>query len=511
MHLLVISLLSLFVSLALLIVGNSFLITLLGLRFSLLGIEPSIIGVVMVCYSAGFAVGSLYADRVVRRVGHIRAFAVFAALAAMASLIYPMTYNVWHWGILRGLGGLSIAALFVTIESWFSAVATNANRSKIFSVYQIAAYLASASGQLLVGLGNPIHYALFSLAALFIVAAIIPLSLSRMQSPEISESTQRMSLLTLVRLAPIGVTAAFGSGILLGSFFSLVPLFASQTGLETAQISYYMFGAIFTAMLFAWPIGWICDRFHRSSVLMTIAVLAGIASLGNMFLVDFDFVPRLVVLCLYMGLASTVYSIAVAITNDMMDSSQIMAASSGLLLSYGLGSVAGPLLSSSLMELLGPASLFQLQALVLALLAGFTLYRRRQVAPMPVAAQEHYIPSIPESPVIPDIDPRHDGFVETPLTDLFPTSEEGAEPGDEGELMPDTEAKPAFEPGNEGELMPEAGEVQTTTEASENSEAESDSAVNKDAAESDQQPDLPQEKQEEPKPSDPTDQTPKGN
>lgn len=454
MHLLVISLLALFASLSLLIVGNSFLITLLGLRFSTLGIEPSTIGMVMVCYSAGFVLGSLYADRVVRRVGHIRAFAVFAAVAAMAALIYPMTYNVWHWGILRGLGGISIAALFVTIESWFSAVATNANRSKIFAIYQIAAYLAAASGQLLVGLGNPIHYALFSLSALFIVAGIIPLSLSRMHSPEIHESAQRMSLLTLARKAPVGVSAAFTSGIFLGSFYALVPLFASQTGLNNNQISYYMFGAILTAMLLAWPIGWICDRFHRSSVLMVVGVLAAAASLGNTFFVQQEFVPRLVLLCLCMGLASTVYSMAVAITNDMMDSSQIMSASAGLLLSYGLGSVAGPLLSSSVMEVFGPAALFQLQALVLAALAGFTLYRRQRVAPLPVEAQEHFIPAIPDTHVIPDIDPRNDAFVDTPLTDLFPPQDDVPEPGNESELMPEQASKSRVEPGNEGELMP---------------------------------------------------------
>jgi MFS family permease len=437
MRLLMISLLALFASLTLLIVGNSFLITLLGLRFSLLGIDASTIGMVMVCYSAGFVVGSLYADRVVRRVGHIRAFAVFAALAAMAALIYPLTYNVWYWGILRGIGGLTIAALFITIESWFSAVATNANRSKIFSMYQIAAYSAAAGGQLLIGNGNPINYALFTLSALFIIAGIIPLSLSRMHSPEISEATQKMSLLQLLRLAPLGVVAAFTGGIFLGSFYSLVPLFASLTGLENNQISIYMFASILAAMLCAWPIGWICDRVQRSYVLLVICVLAGLASAANALTVNDPFTWRLIALCVLMGLASTVYSIAVAITNDMMDSSQIIAASSGLLLSYGLGSVLGPLVSSALMERFGPEALFHTLAVALVSMAVFTLYRQYRVPPMPVDAQEHFIPAIPDVHVIPEIDPRNEEFVDTPIEELFreePTSPE-VESGDEGELM----------------------------------------------------------------------------
>lgn len=441
MRLLIISLLALFASLILLTVGNSFLITLLGLRFSLLGIDAATIGMVMVCYSAGFVIGSLYADRVVRRVGHIRAFAVFAALAAMATLIYPLTYNVWYWGLLRGLGGLSIAALFITIESWFSAVATNANRSRIFSLYQIAAYSAAALGQLLISGGNPIDHALFTLAALFIIAAIIPLSLSRMHSPEISDSTQAISLLHLIRQAPLGVVAAFVGGLFLGSFFALVPLFGSLTGMENEQISIYMFASILAAMLCAWPIGWICDRVQRSYVLLVVCLLSGLASAANALTVNDPFIWRLVALCVLMGLASTIYSMAVAITNDVMDSSQIIAASSGLLLSYGLGSVLGPLLSSVLMDRFGPEALFHTLALALAAMAVYTLYRQYRMPPMPVEAQEQFVPAIPDVHAISDMDPRNEEFVDTPIEELFREENltQDSDAGDEGELMPASE------------------------------------------------------------------------
>src|SRR6201996_5077475 len=45
-----------------------------------------VIGLVASSYFLGFLLGALVADRIVRRVGHIRAFAVFAALAADATL-----------------------------------------------------------------------------------------------------------------------------------------------------------------------------------------------------------------------------------------------------------------------------------------------------------------------------------------------------------------------------------------------------------------------------------------
>jgi MFS family permease len=176
---------------------------------------------------------------------------------------------------------------------------------------------------------------------------------------------------------------------------------------------------------------------QRSYVLLVICVLAGLASAANALTVNDPFTWRLIALCVLMGLASTVYSIAVAITNDMMDSSQIIAASSGLLLSYGLGSVLGPLVSSALMERFGPEALFHTLAVALVSMAVFTLYRQYRVPPMPVDAQEHFIPAIPDVHVISEIDPRNEEFVDTPIEELFreePTSPE-VESGDEGELM----------------------------------------------------------------------------
>ncbi len=65
------SLTALILSLSLLVAGNSFLTTLLGVRLSLEAFDPSLIGRIMVFNAVGFVAGTLYADRIVRRVGHI--------------------------------------------------------------------------------------------------------------------------------------------------------------------------------------------------------------------------------------------------------------------------------------------------------------------------------------------------------------------------------------------------------------------------------------------------------
>lgn len=442
MRLIIISLLALFASLVLLLVGNSFLLTLLGLRFSALGANSSSIGIVMVCYSAGFVIGSYYAERVIKRVGHIRAFSVFSSLAAIAALVYSVSDSLYVWGGLRVVGGLSIASLFITIESWFSAVASNANRAKIFSLYQIAVYCSSATGQLLLGLGEPADNFLLTVSALFIIAAIIPLSLSRMHSPELNELHHKISIYEIFKIAPLGMVASFIVGIFLGSFFGLVPLFAKLSGLANEEIAFYMFSAILAAMLAAWPIGWICDRVQRSYVLLIISLLSVVACLANALLIGEDFLLRLAAICVCMGLGSTIYPIAVAITHDIVDKSQVITASSGLMLSYACGSVLGPLFVSLLMESYGPDKLFHALSMTLVFMSVYTLYRQYRQPPIPLAGQEDFVQTIPDVHVISDIDPRNDDFSETPIEELFrgyKQDERSGEPEPEESLQRNSE------------------------------------------------------------------------
>ena len=412
------SLSALILSIVLLVSGNAFLMTLLGIRLSIESVSPDIIGWVLVCYSIGFVLGTLYVHKVIGRVGHIRAFAVFAAIAAVTSLLYPMAISMVFWAVLRVLSGFSIAGVLVVIESWFSSRATNSNRGALFAVYQIVFYLSAAGGQLIVNVGDPANFMPFSLAAILLALALVPLSLTRMDAPVI-EQVQRISVFTLARESFTGVFGALICGVMIGGFYALGPVYATLVGLDVAKTSTFMASAIVAAMILAWPLGRLCDRFDRRRVMFWVAIMAA-ASAGTVGVLGTQNLWVLTLLVgLFTGLSATIYPIAVAITNDRMESSRIVAPSATLLLSYGIGSVIGPVVMAKLIALLGPKGLFLGNTGFLMLLALATSYRISHTADVAVADQEHYIPTMPEtSVVLTELDPRNTEF------------HEHAEPGD---------------------------------------------------------------------------------
>ena len=86
-----------------------------------------------------------------------------------------------------------------------------------------------------------------------------------------------------------------------------------------------------------------------------------------------------------------------------------------MLLSYGVGSVIGPIAMAELINLMGPKGLFVGNAGFLFVLAVITSLRITYTDDVAVADQEHYVPAMPEtSSVLTEMDPRNTQFHESP-------------------------------------------------------------------------------------------------
>ena len=75
---------ALFAATLILLTGNGLLGTLLSTRMVLNGFSTAVTGIVLACYFIGLLAGSMICQGLIRRVGHIRAFTVFAATTTAA-------------------------------------------------------------------------------------------------------------------------------------------------------------------------------------------------------------------------------------------------------------------------------------------------------------------------------------------------------------------------------------------------------------------------------------------
>ena len=421
------SLSTLFFCIILLVAGNTLLMTLLGVRMTLAEIDTKLIGWVLVCYSLGFVLGSVYCPRIVTRVGHIRSFAVFCALMSMVAIAHPLHLNLVSWALLRFMAGISMAGLMLVVESWFSTRATNENRGTLFASYQVVFYLASAGGQLLLSFATPSGTLAFSVASLLLSFALVPLALTRMEAPSI-EQGERLSVRELMKISSLGLVAVTLCGVVISAFNNIGPVYGSLINLDFNQIALFMATTVIAAMLFAWPLGRLSDLFDRRVVLLILSLLAGITSLITAWWGHSQIVVLFISAEVSIGIAAALYPVAVALVNDRLHSNHIVAASSTLLLFYGLGNCIGPILGSTLISAFGPSGLFISIGSCLLLLSAYTYWYIQNSRRIPIEAQETFVTTMPATtPVMAELDPRNEEFVEISALETENSNE--AEPG----------------------------------------------------------------------------------
>ncbi|MBU2089131.1 MAG: MFS transporter, partial [Alphaproteobacteria bacterium] len=156
--------------------GNGLVGILVPLRMGLDGLSPSMIGVVATFYSLGFLVGCFLLPVLVRRIGHIRAFAVLAALVSAGSLGFTLGVDWLLWGGIRFVLGICMAGLFSVSESWIVAQAPQAIKGRVLSLYMVCNKLTLAGGQMLVMVGDPMGIGFFLLISVCASLSLVPVA-----------------------------------------------------------------------------------------------------------------------------------------------------------------------------------------------------------------------------------------------------------------------------------------------------------------------------------------------
>ena len=343
------------------------------------------IGWVSAAYYIGLAIGALFNDRLLLRIGHIRAYACFASLVAVTVLLQGLWLNAGLWFTLRMIGGWATLGVYLVIESWLLTAADTRVRGRLLALYMISLYGAGVIGQLLLGVADSAGASQpFMIIAILASLSVLPLGMIPRVSPLI-EHAEPLSPWRLITVTPTGVMGCFGSGLAISAIYSLLPLYLQRSGLDVQKIGEMMAVLILGGMLLQYPIGRWSDRHDRQIVLILIGVAMTLLCLGMMLLPP---LPWLLAVALFLlgGGVFALYPVAVSHAADRAPAGALVRMSQGLLLINALGATLSPPLITPLMTHVGDAGLFvALLGLGGCLVVFFVWRRSRRPAPAPVA------------------------------------------------------------------------------------------------------------------------------
>lgn len=369
------SIFSLLLSYGFLLLANGLFNSLLGLRAKLEGITTSWLGFIMASYFLGLLLGGLFAGRIVARVGHIRAFAVFASIMSTTALLHPLFLEVSHWMLLRLISGFCMAGLIMVTESWLNEATPSHQRGGVLSTYMMVNYMAAGCGQFLLNVGDIGQFQLFSLASIIFSLALIPVLLTKQSAPTIATDS-KLSFGLLAQVGPLAILGVFVAGASNASVHAFAPVYALEVLRDASLIPQFTATLLISGLVLQWPLGRLSDRIGRGWLMIFVPFCISISAVGVIWATNYA--PQFIwfsVAC-YGAFLFTLYSLAVALINDIVGPELRIKIAGAILIVYGFGAIIGPIVVGPLIDLMGVQALFVVSAVTSLLLAALAVYRR---------------------------------------------------------------------------------------------------------------------------------------
>ncbi|HDZ57777.1 MAG TPA: MFS transporter [Pseudomonas xinjiangensis] len=400
---------SLYFATLLMLIGSGLLSTYIGLRLSAEGVSEIWIGVLMTGYYVGLVAGASVGHRMIAQVGHIRAFVASAGVVTASVLGHALSSSVEVWLVLRVLVGMAMMCQYMVLESWLNEQAESHQRGMVFASYMVVTFLGLALGQVVLTVMPDLDIRHILLVAMCFSLCLVPVAVTKSLHPApLHPAPLRVRF--FIKRIPQALATIAVSGLLLGSFYGLAPVFASGVGLATSDVGVFMAVTIGAGLAAQWPAGWLSDRLDRSRMIQINAIVLT----GVVLLIALAVMPRFALFLLtglFGVLAFTLYPIAVALANDHVEQQERVLLSAMLLVTFGLGASVGPILGSVLMRLWGPGMLYVFMgvcSLVLVVrvrpsqVTGEHLVQEAPIHFMPAAG------NLASSPLAAALDPRVD-------------------------------------------------------------------------------------------------------
>lgn len=330
------------------------------------------IGLFSAAWSAGFVAACISVGWLLNLYGHVRAFTLLAAISALCGLLLALAPHDLAWIALRLVIGFCYGGLAAIVEGW---LIQQAGSGFAFASYMIANLLASLGGTLSLNVVDPTRWTALALGAATVAASTLPIALGRLPQPP-REHSSRPMLGVLFRASPVGAVGCILTGLITGAIGGLGPVFGMMSGLDMQGDTLMLAANSVGGALAYAPVTLLAARVDRRLLLALVAGF-GIA----LCLVIVASASRLTSLQIILAIGAfgfvqyPLYGLCVGIANaDQPDRPAPQIATEVLLL-FGLGTIAGPLIAGQVMRA-GAQHLFSLAGLLLLLIVILVMLDR---------------------------------------------------------------------------------------------------------------------------------------
>ena len=353
-----------------LVYGISF--PLLALVLDSQGVSKSLIGLSTVVQAAAIVAIAPHVPTLMARYPPSKLMQTMTLVLAVLFIVLGLYPNVWFWFPLRFIIGAATAMLWIASETLINDLAEDSWRGRIIGIYASAGAAGFALGPLLLVLTGSEGMLPFVATSVVTLLAGLPLLIvihRRLQH----DSKGGHGAWKMFLLAPVIMLANVAYAAVAESMITFFPLYGIHMGV-TEKFSLGLMTIMgIGSMILMLPLSWVADHVNRMGMLVVVLLLtmAGLLTIPHVL----QMAPWVVFLFMFLfgGAEGMIYMLGVVLVGERFKGIQLAAATTAFSACWGAGTILGPMLVGSGMDLFGTDSMMMIVFAIFVVYLPFPL------------------------------------------------------------------------------------------------------------------------------------------
>ncbi|MGZ0084466.1 MFS transporter [Caldibacillus thermoamylovorans] len=359
--------------------SQGMLLPLLALLLDKQGISSSVNGGHAAALYAGVLLISPFLEQPLGKYGYKPMILLGSSIVICSLALFPLFPSFFIWFVLRFLIGVGDHMLHFATQTWITDFSPPEKRGRRLSLYGFAFGLGFTAGPLLASLASVNEALPFFIGALLSLIGWVAVFSLPNEKPRPLERTSTAAgrWLGAWKGAWPALLLPFAYGFLEAAIHSVFPLYALDQRLSTEQIAFLLPCFSLGGILFQLPLGALSDWLGRRMTI-TGALLAGAGCFLAAFAADPS--PVSLAICLFAAgmFSGSLFSLGIAYMTDLLPKALLPAGNLLCGMLYSLGSMIGPPLSGSAVDVAADAFFLAVSAVLLLPVLGLVKRRKQE-------------------------------------------------------------------------------------------------------------------------------------
>jgi MFS family permease len=335
--------------------AQGMLLPLIAVIFEQSGTSASLNGFHATALYIGILLASPFIEKPLRKFGYKPLILIGLIAVILSFFLFPFWKVFWFWFVLRLIIGIGDHMLHFSTQTWITSNSPDDKRGRNISIYGIAFGAGFGIGPLMTKLLEVNANLPFWLAAGLCFLSFLLMTSIRNEKPEtITAKSAGITAFSrykeVIKIGWVSLLPPFAYGFLESTLHGSFPVFALRNGISLDWVAAVLPAFVLGGLLFQLPLGILSDKMGRKPILIFSFLFGFFSFLGTFWAMQ-SFWLLFVLFFLSGMFTGSMFSMGIAYMSDLLPKYDLPAGNILAGISFSIGSMAGPLIGGSFINL----------------------------------------------------------------------------------------------------------------------------------------------------------------